>query len=491
MSISDAQFAAWLAADNQQRVILCEAMAYSGAAEVTRYMATRPYVSTPTDTPANTAYDDIIVSIPTFTRRMSEAFTGATTQSWGDIEILNEGGALDAWLDDGWDGRSLSLYIGDPSWPKSDFCPILAGVAADISAKDAKTLAIKARDKTYAVNVPIQTNLIGGTTVNAGKPVPLLFGECYNITPLLIDAATHKYQYHDGAAQGVTTAYDNGVAVAFTDTPASGFFTLAAAPAGQITCDAKGAKPGGTYLTKVADIVNYIVTTRSTLSSGDIDAANFTAMNATAAQTVGLYIDARENIINALDDLATSVGGWWGFSRAGLLQLGVLIVPAGTPALTLGVDDIAERGVSVKRRDLPLAQYTLGWKRCWTVQTSGLAGAVTEATKAVLGDDYQSITKTNAAVLTKYRLADKPDRVGSLLVVQAEADAEAQRRVDLRNVVRKVFALDAFSAPMKVDLGQVGQLTHPRFGFAAGKLFVVVGIEEQPTKNRVKLEVWL
>lgn len=491
MSISDAQFAAWLAADNQQRTILCEAKAYSGAAEVTRYMATRPYVSTPADTPANTAYDDIIVSIPTFTRRMSEAFTGATTQSWGDIEILNEGGALDSWLDDGWDGRGLALYIGDPAWPKSDFRPILQGVTADIIARDAKTLALKARDKTYAVNVPIQTTMIAGTTANAGKPVPLLFGEAYNITPLLIDAAAHKYQYHDGAAQGVTTVYDNGVSVAFTDTVAAGTFVLTAAPAGQVTCDAKGAKPGGTYLTKVADIVSHIVTTRSTLTSGDLDSASFTAMNTTAAQTVGLYIEARENIINALDDLVTSVGGWWGFSRAGLMQLGVLAAPSGTPALIMGTDDSVERGLSVKRRDLPLAQYTLGWKRCWTKQTSGLAGAVTEATKAILADDYQSITKTNAGVLTKYLLADKPDRVGSLLVVQAEADTEAQRRVTLRNAVRRVFTLEAFTAPLKADLGQVVQLTHPRFGFAAGVLGVVVGIEEQPTQNRVKLEVWL
>ena len=125
------------------------------------------------------------------------------------------------------------------------------------------------------------------------------------------------------------------------------------------------------------------------------------------------------------------------------------------------------------------------------MQTSGLAGAVTEATKAILGDDYQSITKINAAVLTKYLLADKPDRVGSLLVVQAEADTEAQRRVTLRNVVRKIFTFDAFSSPFVVDLGQVVQLTHPRFGFAAGALGVVTGIEEQPTKKRVKLEVWL
>ncbi len=491
MTISDAQFAAWLAADNQQRAILCEAKAYSGAAEVTRYMATRPYVSAPTDTPANTAYDDIVVSIPTFTRRMSEAFTGATTQSWGDIEILNEGGALDAWLDDGWDGRGLSLYIGDPGWQKADFRLILAGVSADISVKDAKTLVLKARDKTYAVNVPIQTNLIGGTTANAGKLVPLCFGECYNISPLLIDAGAHQYQYHDGAAQGVTTVYDNGVSVAFTDSPASGTFALAATPAGQITCDAKGAKPAGVYLAKVADIVDHIVTTRSALTAADMDSASFTAMNATAPQTVGLYIEARENIINALDDLVTSAGGWWGFSRGGLMQLGVLSAPSGTPAISIGVDDIAERGLSVKRRDLPLAQFTLGWKRCWTTQTSGLAGSVSEATKAILGDDYQSITKANAAVLTKYLLADKPDRVGTLLVVQAEADAEAQRRVDLRNVVRKIFTLDAFSVPFQVDLGQVVQLTHPRFGFAGGPLGVVTGIEEQPTKNRVKLEIWL
>lgn len=491
MSISDAQYAAWLASDNQHRVILCEAQCYSGAAVVTRYMATRPFVSTPTDTPANQAYDDLITSIPTFTRRMSEALEGQTTQSWGDIELINTDGALDSWLDDGWDGRSLKLYLGDPSWPKADFRLILNGVSADITARDQKTLAIKARDKTFALNVPIQTNLIAGTTANKDKPVPLLFGECYNIEPPLIDAALHKYQYHDGAAFGVSTVYDNGVSVGFTDTPGSGTFVLTASPAGQITCDAKGAKPGGTYLSAVADILQHIVTTHSAIVSGDLDSASFTAMNTAAPQTVGLYIKERQNIIPALDDLVKSVGGFWGFSRAGLLQLGVLIAPAGAPALSIDADMVVERGISVKRRDLPLAQYTLGWKRNWTVQKSGLAGSVTEARKAELADDYQSITKTNASVLTKYLLADKPDRIGTLLVVSGDADTEAQRRVTLRNVVRKVFELDTFTAPFQVELGQVVQITHPRFGMGAGVLGVVVGFDEEPTLNRLKLEVWL
>lgn len=493
MSISDQQYLDWLAADSKTRVILCEAVYHNGTTTGTLYTSNHPYVSAPADTPANQAYDDRIPKegIPQFTRRMSEQFTGRSTQSWGDIVLINDDGDLDAYLGYGWDGRSLKLYYGDPTWPKSDFRLIMSGTTADITVRDQKTITLRGRDKSYALNIPIQTSVIGGSTTNAGKLVPLLYGEAYNIEPVLIDSALHRYQYHDGAAEGVTTVYDNGVSVAFTDTPGSGYFVLLASPAGQITCDAKGAKPSGSYKTKCADIINHIVTTRSGLVAGDLDTSNFTTMNTTAPQTLGIYIKDRANVIEILDQLVTSVGGWWSFTRAGLMQLGVLKATTGTAVLTIAADQIVERGVTVQRRDLPIAQYQLGWKRLWSVQKSGLAGSVTEARMAELAAEYQVTTKTNAGVLTKHLLADKPDVVGTLLVASAEANTEAQRRVDLRNVVRKVFAIESYTAPFQINIGDEVEIEYPRFGLDAGVHGIVVGTVEDPVNNRLKLEVWI
>jgi hypothetical protein len=488
MAITDAQYQYWLASDNQRRIMLVELEYHDGSAVNTVYYSTSPYVSEPSDTPSNQPYDDAVATIPSFTRRLSNEFGGRGTGSWGDIEIINQNGALDAWLDYGFDGLAVRLYFGDASWPKSDFRIILAGTIADISMRAMDRYAVKIRDKSESLNIPIQASVIGGTDANADKQIPLLFGECYNITPLLIDAATHKYQYHDGAAQGVTTVYDNGVSVAFTDTPASGYFVLLASPTGQITCDAKGAKPGGVYLTKVADIASHIITTRSTLTSADVDSASLSAMNTTAPQTIGLYVTGRDNIINVLDSLVESVGGWWGFSRAGLLQMGVLVVPSGTPSVAMVADDIKRAGLSIKKRILPLSQVQIGYKKNWTVQSSGLAGSVSEARMAELAAEYLSKKATQS--IPMHALAEQPDQINTLLIASADASAEATRRLALSATARHVFSIDAFSAPFSVELGAVVQITHPRFGFSSGALVSVVGIDEKPMKRQITIEVW-
>jgi len=494
MSISNAQFLAWLAKDNQNRVLLVEAQAYvTGTGLVTRYMATKPFVSAPTDSPASQAYDDLVANVPAFTRKMAEQFVGQSIASWGDIDVKNDAGARDSWLNDGWDGRAVNIYLGDTGWNKADFRLILAGYAADLVLKDWRTLTIKARDKQWCLTLPLQTNTIGGTTANQQKPIPICYGQCQNVSPLLVDNATNKYQVHDGAIQAINQVYQDGVAVGYTASIATGTFTLSSAATGQITADVQGAKPAGTYLTKIADIIKDICTTRTILTAPDIDVAGtFTAMNTTAPQTVGLYVDQATTVMAVLDQLVKSVGGWFGFSRAGLMQIGQLQAPAGTPVVSLAADDIKEFGISIKKRQLPSAQVLLGYAENYTVQAPGLNTGVTQTQRAVLADQYQAITAANAGVLTKYLLADRPTAIeGTLIVGSADATTEATRRINLYNAVRSIYTIDCFAAPFQVDIGSIVSITFPRFGWDSGVLGVVVGFVEQPTSNRLTLDIWL
>lgn len=145
--ISYADYLAWIAADNKSRIILVEAEAYSSAALVTRYMSNCPFVSAPSDVPANQAYDDCVLSIPQFSTRMSEQMSGQSTPAQGDIDIANENGDRDGWLNDAWGECSVKLYLGDKAWSKSDFRKILDGTIDHIYAKDQRTLALKIRGR--------------------------------------------------------------------------------------------------------------------------------------------------------------------------------------------------------------------------------------------------------------------------------------------------------------------------------------------------------
>lgn len=570
MSISDAQFAEWLLRDNR-RAILASATVYSGAGTLTRYFGSTDYVSRPSDTPAKIPYEDIIIRVPAFTARMSEVFEGRSLPSWGDLEVLNEAGTRDAWLDDGWDGRAIALQIGDPAWPLADFRPLHSGTIEDISAIDRSTLVLKLRDKQSLLNREIQSTLLPD-----GRLTPLAYGAIFNAEPLLVDGGTHTYQVHDGAIQDVPEVRDDGASlttgtltvsavdpatdlitfsaphglladsrVVFSGTvptgitagvtywviaagltaqdikvsaaqggaavditsattgataigknwnvdAANGKFSLVASPIGRVTCDVQGAKPGGVYLTKCADIIKEIVKTKAGLTDADLDAANFSAFATTCPQTLGRYVRDRENLLDVLDDLVASVGGFYAFTRAGLMYLGRLEAPSGTPVVSLTADDVVEDGVQLSRRILPAATLRLGYRRNHTPQPDGLADTVAEAKRAEYADVYtQIVTATNSpASIEKWAGARKPAMIETHLADSGEAATEVARRAALYGVARHIYEVRCFAAPLTLKLGDVVRLTHPRFGFAAGKLAAVVGIRDEPTQHRATLELF-
>lgn len=488
MAITDQQFQDWLESDGKFRIVLVEAEAYSGGTVVTRYMSNGAYVTKPTDTPANIAYEDIVLTVPFFRSAMNEQFRGGTTPSWGSLETVNTG-EYDSWLDDAWDGRPIRFYLGDPTWDRADFRLILSLVTEDISTSPGKNV-FKLRDKQQLVNEQIQSNLMTGSTANVNQPIPLCFGECYNITPLLIDAATYKYKIHDGQIEAITTVYSNGVSVAFTASLADGTFTLNAAPTGTITCDAKGSKTGGTYANKVADIVKRILVDHNGVSAGDIDTAAFTAFNTACPQVVGIYIKERLNTIPVLDSLLKTVGGFWTTTRAGKFTVGRLLAPPGSPVLSISADDIVENTLELTKRILPVKTVRLGYKKNWTVQSSGLNSSVTASRAAELGQEYQVVSVANAGVSSTYLRATEPDMEGTLFVSQSDASTECSRRSTLNNILRKVYKMECFTTPQKLEIGMEVRLIFPRYDLQSGKNCIVIGITERPVDNRVTLELW-
>ncbi len=483
------EFQQWLFRD-RQRCVLIEAKAYSGGAEVTRYFSNRAYITEPSDTPANEPYDDVLLSTPTFTSKLSQLFTGRSIPAWGDLIITNESGARDAWFADAWDGRGLKIYLGDPTWRRADFRLILDGVVTDIGSPQRDQISLGISDKSWMLNVAAQTTLMGGATSNLDQPQPLSYGPCFNVTPVLEDAATYTYRVHGGPINDVTDVRDNGVSVAYTKDLANGRFLLTAAPAGQITADVQGAKPGGVYLVKCADILQDLITAHSQLTAADLDAANFAAFNATCPQTLNLYVKDRLNLIDLVDQLVTSVGGFWTLSRGGLLQLGRLAAPTGAAVLALTADDIRPLQLSISGRQLPIATVLLGYQKNWTVQTSGLAGAVTAANVALYGAPYQVAKGEDLSLFTAHKLAQQPAVQETLMAFYADAAAEAVRVQALFATPRTTYSAAGYVAPYTTNLGDEISLTHPRFGFSAGADAISVGIAEEITENRATLDLW-
>jgi hypothetical protein len=490
MPISDAQYTAWLRADNQRRVVLVEAEAFSAGAVVTRYMSTHGFVTTPSDTPASTGYDDIVLDVPWVRSQLAEAFRGRSLIGYGDIDIDNSSGVRDAWLTDAWDGRPVRLFLGDPAWPKADFRQVFSGTLEDIQARDSATLTLRMRDRQALLNVPACTTLIGGTDTNKDRRRPICYGECKNVAPMLIDAAARTYAVHDGQIHAVDAVYVNGSATGgYTANLTLGTITLTGALTGTITADVRGSKTGGTYVTTAADVMQRLVTERTALTSGDIDAASVSAMNTAISATVGLYVDNdTTTVLQALDTLLTGLGGFYTIDRAGKLSVGQFRAPAAPAVLTLDADDVEENSVQLVRRILPAKSVRLGYARFWSTSTSG-AVTLTEAQRERLQTPHLVAKATNT--LTGHLLAIDEDLQPTALLDATAANTEAARQATLYSTLRYVYRLAGFTAAQQVKLGDVVALNLGRFGLNNGTLARVVGLRESLTGGRIELEVFV
>jgi hypothetical protein len=237
----------------------------------------------------------------------------------------------------------------------------------------------------------------------AGTAKPDAFGRVYNVTPVLVDAATYTYQVAGaGEIEDIVNVYEGGndltrdtaqtdLRTFVTTTPTAGQYDsldlhgmikLGSKPTLPITVKVKGyLNASSTYVESAATIARHIVTDRGDnplADPGDLDTASFTALETANDSIVGLYVSnpTELTIGGALDFILGSVGAWWGYER-GSPDFKVARFEA--PAATADHDFDETSIVSVS----PLKGSTKYWKvvvkyhRNYTpMDTSQLAGVV-------------------------------------------------------------------------------------------------------------------
>lgn len=465
MAVSDAEYQAWLADDRQVRAILVEAGYHDGTSSGTAYLSSHAFVSGPSDTPANTAYLDVLVGIPEVRSRIDR------DQQLGKLEVANDG-SLDDWLDRSWEGWPLRVYIGDPAWNRDDYRLILDGTNAGLSVPSVDRLSMTWRDRRRELEIPAQT-----TRTSSGDLVPLALGEVYNAEPVLIDGASLIYRFHEDGNASVTAARDNGVSVSYTDN-GDGTVTLSASPAGRVTLDLSGATAG-----TAAAMIEYFAT-RAGIASADI--GDLTAL---PTWGLGLYIQRDETIDRIMDDIVTSLGAVWRFDRLGKLQVARLELP-GSPVATFDADDSEEGGLTVARSEPPYTAVPLEYYPNWTRQDpDALAGSVSASDRDAYSKAYRTVEGTNS-LGSQWPAAERAESKKTLIMAEADAQTEADRRATLRSGRRWVYQLAAFSGPFQIGLMDSITIEHPDLGFESGQDALVVGVRERPTANRVELELW-
>lgn len=479
--MTDNEFTAWLTS-NGRRLALVEI-----DTDTPRYLSNVAYTTLPSDTPANRVYQPVVASGFAFSESLS--LSGAASVSVGTIDLHNEDGGLDAWLDEVWTNRAVRVYIGDATWPRADFRLVFSGLIARLDSRSPQRLSIVLRDKLERLNTPATDATLGGATDNKDRLQPITLGECHNVTPLLADPAQHEYQWHQGASERLIEVRDNGVPVSTTSVLSTGKFKLLATPAGTVTASVQGRTP---YSNTVAGIVQALATGYGTpserLASGDLDSAQLAAFAAACPQPAGYYLGDRANVLQVCQELAASVGAQVIMSREGKLRIVRLALPGTGSPVVIGPQDYEARSLQVKERTTVIAGVKLGYCKNWTVQTNLDTGIPPEH-KDLYAQEWLTVTASDPAVASTYKLYAEPEQVDTLLLTEADAQAEADRRLSLWKVQRTVYQVKGFAQCLLLELGQAVTLQGDRFGLQAGKTGTVIGLQLDWMAGRATVEV--
>lgn len=486
------------------------------------YVGDARFVTTPTDTPASIAFDPSVIDPGSIgLHAFSDGRTGGATRlESGEIVLANADGQYDAWRGYGFDGRPIVIRSGAGGAYPGSFATLLAGTVQSVSVTTTQAV-IRLRDRQYLFTLPIRAAaLYGGTnalpngldgvaTDLKGKARPLTLGTVLNVAPPMVNTA--RLILEVGGCKSVDAAYSNGAALTqdadytsqadmetnapaaghYRAWPAGGYIRLGSYNSEQITADVtQGASAADRT---AAQIIRQLALVAG-LGAGEISTADVTALDALAPATVGIWIgDASTTFANVMDQIAASVGAWYGFDSTGVLRMGRLSSPSGTPMATIQefdiIGDIVARPPS--DNDIPIWQATVNYAKNWTVQTSGIAGSAA-VRKGFVEQERRAVVVADASVKNQYLLAGTL-AIDTLLVSESDALAEASRLLGLYKIHRDIFDITvdtSFLVATPLRIMDVVSVRLPRFGMSGGRSFDLIGIVPNLSSQTVTLSLW-
>jgi hypothetical protein len=483
---------------------------------VSLYFSDVGFTTLPADSPSNT-YWDRRIEVPLVVKQslFSGASAGGNSDiSFGQITLGNNDGGLDGLADYDWDGRLIEVRYSDKENPVlADFAVIFSGAAERVIAGD--EVVIEVRDLQLLLDEPYQPNRFLGTGGVEGPAAfkdrrkPRLLGVRRQLSPILLDEANQVWCYSDGPVGGPVEVNDSGVILLphgdtanyaaliatsintghYVSCNALGLIRLKSSPAGPVTIHAEGAKLSGVVAKKFADIAVFVVDAATTLTASDFETGTVSALNTTCPQTLGFWYDGSRELTvkGVLDQLAQSIGVYYGFNDSRKLVLGRLDVPAVTEDFSFIERDLISLNPRPAERRLK-SQIVRWGQRDNPLLDQDIAGAVTGATRQGFIEQWRQEKFESASVATASILA-REESLDSAFDSSTDAQAEAARIVGLYGPKR--FGFEA-TVPFTSGVlpGITVRITDDRFGLSSGKNFRVLSVERRAVDQELILELW-
>jgi hypothetical protein len=487
------------------------------------------YATSASDSPANAQYLPRLKTAGLLRRDITTPgrIYGRTTPGYGFIELANADGALDGWLNYGFDGRQCRILVGEDGAAYASMTVVLIGTMDQIQAPTASTLRLRIRDRLHELDKQVQTTAYGGTNALPagvdgvddlqGKLKPRAYGYCANTSPICVNTSRLIYQASDQALYSIPNCWDQGVGLTLgaayssqadmeTTAPAAGayrcwlaggMFRLGSTPSGQVTCNAVQYDITGTS-GRAGSLISKIAQDMG-IAAGDVSSADVTALNTAAPYgDLGALIplDGRRTALEIMDFIAGSVGAWYGFDRLGVLRMKQLTSPVfGDDVMMFEAADILglqRQSSEDSGAGVPAWAIKVRYAPNYTVQSDGeLAGSVSLTDRQWKRQEWRNSRSTDATIKNKHLLAGEVE-YDSACITLASMTSEANRRLALLKVDRGLYNLRLrlkTSLITTVDLGSIVRVDTTRFSMNA-KAFVVVGILHDPLLQVAELTLW-
>jgi hypothetical protein len=391
------------------------------------------------------------------------------------IELINNDGALDYLLDAAIKGKAIQIRTGDTSVRWDDWNLEYAGVVEDLSFANANRPRLIIANSSARFEVAFQPNVYPDTANDAiaGSPIPKAMGLCYNVPCLLTDPVALTYETGAGTGTTVLLVRDNGAELTPTTqwTQSNGVITLLDQPAGRITADID---------TGSQDVASFaeIIMASAGLSSGDLgDLGGIDAEGYTLGYWSGGTPVTCEQVMNTLVD---AYAGWWWMDKESKVRFGQLKEPSVSADFTITPNDFdKEQVISANQDGMPGFSRICAGKRNFHVSTpSEIATALTSPTVTQISVDLQkdyrfrgigetagSPSADQSAETEKFegaRVTTGGTGIGTMLQVELEIKAEADRWTALRDVRRRFFELPLVIANAReIEIGDTIKVTAP------------------------------
>lgn len=489
------------------------------------YVATEEFITDASDTPPSQPYSGVLDEAMDFTWSMpSTGGFGGFITGRGSTVISNMDARYDVLTQRySTDGQPVEIRLGALGTPQTSWPIVFRGLSSGEFIDDA-SFEISTEDNGYKFDVPVQSRVYGGTggldgnSDLSGKPRPLAFGWCANVTPAMVIPGELLFQVHDGRVQAISAVYDRAAPLVFdqdygsvadlraaTVPPskyatclAEGYFRVAFldAQSGAVTADVQGDVTSAVFAQTTVGIVRVLITRSTALKyPDDVYVPSLTVLDQKQPAPIGVFVghDDTSTVADVIGKLMVGIGAFAGFRREGKFYVGRVEAPLGPPIKRFDMYNFDPNPQKQKLPDgvwPPPSRWRIGYGKNWTVQTE-IAGVVDDVRRSWLAAEYRYATAEAPAIKVDHPFGKAPDPVPGFFRDKEPADEEALRRLALYRASRGLYNFGVTDRDAALlNVGDQNFIRHTRGDLTLGRYMIITQIQHKASDNSAVIQAF-